>query len=223
MVDEEGMVDELERRRAQLEALEAQVRCCTRCPLSTTRIHAVPGEGPIDAAIMFIGEGPGGTEDRTGRPFVGAAGQFLEALLASIGLTREDVYIANVVKCRPPANRDPLPNEIDACKPYLAHQLGIIDPEVIVTLGRFAMERWLPDKRITRVRGQAFRHGRRLIVPMLHPAAALHRPQWRPLIEEDFLLLPGYIDKARRMRAGEDVAVEDAVQQEESAMQQRLL
>jgi uracil-DNA glycosylase len=176
------------------------VRACTRCPLHVSRLNAVPGEGPVDAAIMFIGEGPGANENRTGRPFVGAAGKFLEELLASAGLVREDVYITNVVKSRPPNNRDPLPDEIDACKPYLVQQLRIIDPELIVTLGRFAMERWLPDKRIARVHGQAFRYGKRLIVPMFHPAAALRRPEWRPLLEEDFLLLPDYIDQARQLR-----------------------
>ncbi len=196
------MVDGLAERRELLGALEAQVRACTRCPLHATRTHGVPGEGPVDASIIFIGEGPGANEDRTGRPFVGAAGQFLEELLASIGLLREDVYITNVGKSRPPQNRDPLPNEIEACKPYLVHQLKIIDPAIIVTLGRFAMERWLPDKRITRVHGQAFRYGRRLIVPMFHPAAALRRAEWRPLIEEDFLRLPAYIDQARALSGG---------------------
>ncbi|MBA3531385.1 MAG: uracil-DNA glycosylase [Ardenticatenales bacterium] len=180
--------------------MAAHVRACTRCPLSATRKHAVPGEGPVDASLMFIGEGPGANEDRTGRPFVGNAGQFLEELLATIGLTREDVFITNIVKCRPPNNRDPLPNEIDACKPYLGHQLKIIDPEIIVTLGRFAMERWLPDKRITRVHGQSFRYGRRLIVPMFHPAAALRNPEWRTFLEEDFLRLPEIIEEARAMR-----------------------
>ncbi len=202
MPDAAAYEQPLAERHAQLAALEAQVRVCTRCPLSLTRRHAVPGEGPVDASLMFIGEGPGAHEDASGRPFVGAAGQYLETLLASIGLLRDDVYIANVVKCRPPNNRDPLPNEIDACKPYLAQQLKIIDPVVIVTLGRFAMERWLPDKRITKVRGQAFRYGHRLIVPILHPAAALRRDEWRPLIEEDFLRLPAYIDQARAMRRG---------------------
>jgi uracil-DNA glycosylase len=208
--------DDLEERRALLGALEAQVRACTRCPLHVSRLNAVPGEGPVDAAIMFIGEGPGANENRTGRPFVGAAGKFLEELLASAGLVREDVYITNVVKSRPPNNRDPLPDEIDACKPYLVQQLRIIDPELIVTLGRFAMERWLPDKRITRVHGQAFRYGKRLIVPMFHPAAALRRPEWRPLLEEDFLLLPDYIDQARQLRGS-------LPEEEGPGVQQRLL
>ena len=192
-------MDPAEFALAALERLEEQVQVCPRCPLSMTRTLAVPGEGPVDAPVMFIGEGPGANEDRSGRPFVGAAGQLLEALLASVGLDRSDVYITNIVKCRPPGNRDPLPNEIDACKPYLVNQLRIINPNLIVTLGRFAMERWLPDKFITRVHGQAFRYGQRLIVPMLHPAAALRNPQWKTYLEEDFLRLPEYIDQARAL------------------------
>ena len=193
-------------RLARLEALEEVVRGCPRCPLSQTRRHAVPGEGPVDAQILFVGEGPGAREDQTGRPFVGPAGQLLEELLASIGLTREDVYITNVVKCRPPGNRDPLPNEIDACKPYLGNQLKLIDPVVIVTLGRFAMERWLPDKRITRVHGQPFRVGRRLVVPLFHPAAALRNPEWREALEADILRLPEIIEEERQ-RSGSEAEV----------------
>ncbi|MCB0077332.1 MAG: uracil-DNA glycosylase [Anaerolineales bacterium] len=187
-----------------LAAIAAEVRHCQRCPLAQGRRNAVPGVGPAQSAIMFIGEGPGGMEDQSGLPFVGPAGQYLDELLASIGLIREDVFITNVVKCRPPNNRDPEPDEIDSCKPYLVRQLRLVDPEIIVTLGRFAMERWLPDQRITKVHGQAFRFGRRLIVPMLHPAAALRRAEWRPWMIEDFQKLPHYIDEARRLRAGDD-------------------
>lgn len=193
-------MDDLAQRQSQLDSLAEMVRVCTRCKLCETRKNAVPGEGPVDARIMFIGEGPGANEDQTGRPFVGAAGQLLERLLASIGLTREDVYIANVVKCRPPMNRDPEPDEIEACKPYLGRQLKIIDPNIIVTLGRFAMERWLPDKKISRVHGQNFRYGSRLIVPLFHPAAALRRPEWQVALEEDFLRLPDYVEEAHILR-----------------------
>jgi DNA polymerase len=196
---EEFVVDDNE-RETQLRALEEQVRICGRCPLHTTRQHAVPGEGPVNATIMLIGEGPGANEDRTGRPFVGAAGKLLEELLASIGLTREDVYITNVVKCRPPNNRNPSSEEINACKGYLVRQLKIIKPEVILTLGRFAMERWLPNYKISKVHGKGFRYGRRLIVPMFHPAAALHQPKWKKAIFDDFLELPGLIDEARAMQ-----------------------
>jgi len=193
-------MNDLSQRQAQLDSLAAMVRGCVRCKLHETRKNAVPGEGPVDAHLMFIGEGPGANEDQSGRPFVGAAGQLLERLLASIGLTREDVYIANVVKCRPPLNRDPEADEIEACKPYLGRQLKIIDPTIIVTLGRFAMERWLPDKKISRVHGQSFRYGSRLIVPLFHPAAALRRPEWQVALEEDFLRLPDYVEEAYTLR-----------------------
>lgn len=201
-------MDDLAQRQHQLDSLADMVRECTRCRLCQTRTHAVPGEGPVDSRIMFIGEGPGANEDQTGRPFVGAAGQLLERLLATIGLTREDVYIANVVKCRPPGNRNPESDEIEACKPYLGRQLKIIDPSIIVTLGRFAMERWLPDKKISRVHGQSFRYGSRLIVPLFHPAAALRRPEWQVALEEDFLRLPDYVEEAHTLRTALDVEEE---------------
>jgi uracil-DNA glycosylase family 4 len=210
-------MDDLAQRQSQLDSLADMVRNCTRCKLCETRTHAVPGEGPADARIMFIGEGPGANEDRTGRPFVGAAGQLLEKLLATIGLTREDVYIANVVKCRPPDNRDPEPDEIEACKPYLGRQLKIIDPHIIVTLGRFAMERWLPDKKISRVHGQSFRYGSRLIVPLFHPAAALRRPDYQTALEADFLRLPDYVEEAYTLRTVLDVE-EDAPPPQQSRL-----
>lgn len=179
-----------------LEQLEDAIRSCTFCPLHQGRTNAVPGEGPNNADIMFIGEGPGFHEDRQGRPFVGAAGQFLEELLASIGMTREQVYIANVIKCRPPGNRDPLPNELSACEPYLERQIQLIKPKVIVTLGRFSMYRYFPGASISKIHGQPKRVGNVLVVPMFHPAAALHQPKWRPLVEADFQKLPGFIVEA---------------------------
>ncbi|GAB4526253.1 MAG: uracil-DNA glycosylase [Anaerolineae bacterium] len=179
-----------------LEQLEEAIHSCTLCPLHQGRTRAVPGEGPPNADIMFIGEGPGFHEDRQGRPFVGAAGQFLEELLASIGMTRQQVYIANVVKCRPPGNRDPLPNELSACEPYLERQIQLIKPKVIVTLGRFSMYRYFPGASISKVHGQPRRVGNLLVVPMFHPAAALHQPKWRPLVEADFRKLPGFIVEA---------------------------
>jgi DNA polymerase len=145
---------------------------------------------------MFIGEGPGFHEDRQGRPFVGAAGKFLEELLASIGMTREQVYIANVVKCRPPGNRDPLPDELSACETYLERQIQLIKPQVIVTLGRFSMYRYFPGASISKIHGQSKRVGSTLVVPMFHPAAALHQPKWRPLVEADFKKLPGLLAEA---------------------------
>jgi len=179
-----------------IEQLEAAIRACTLCALYKGRIQAVPGEGPVNADIMFIGEGPGFHEDRQGRPFVGAAGQFLEELLASINLTRQQVYIANVVKCRPPGNRDPLPDELSACAPYLDRQIEIIRPKVIVTLGRFSMARFFPGASISKIHGQPKRVGNVLVVPMFHPAAALHQPKWRPVVEADFKKLPGFITEA---------------------------
>ncbi len=179
-----------------IEQLEAAIRACTLCALHKGRTNAVPGEGPLNADIMFIGEGPGFHEDRQGRPFVGAAGQFLEELLASINLTREQVYIANVVKCRPPGNRDPQPEELAACAPYLDRQIELIKPKVIVTLGRFSMARFFPGASISKIHGQPKRVGNVLVVPMFHPAAALHQPKWRPVVEADFKKLPGFIAEA---------------------------
>src|SRR5512135_2803662 len=153
-----------------LEEVAAEVSTCTKCDLCKGRTKAVPGDGNKHARIMFIGEGPGFHEDRQGRPFVGAAGQFLEELLASINLTREQVYIANVVKCRPPGNRDPLPDELSACAPYLDRQIELIRPKVIVTLGRFSMARFFPGASISKIHGQPKRVGNVLVVPMFHPA-----------------------------------------------------
>ncbi len=174
----------------RLEEIAEQVRGCPKCELARTRTNAVPGEGNAQAQVMLIGEGPGFYEDREGRPFVGNAGKFLNELLAKAGLKREDVFITNVVKCRPPGNRDPLPDEIAACAPYLEGQIAAIDPAVIVTLGRFSMARWFPGERISKIHGQGKREGRRLIVPMYHPAAALHQSSLRATIEEDFERLP---------------------------------
>ncbi len=183
-----------------LTQIAAEVRACTLCKLHQGTINGVPGEGPPDAKIVFIGEAPGFNEDRQGRPFVGAAGQFLEELLGLAGLKRRDVFIANVVKHRPPNNRDPEPDEIAACALFLERQIAAINPPVIVTLGRFSMARWFPGERITRIHGQPRWAGSRLIVPMLHPAAALHQPQNRPLIEADFRRLPEILAEAERKR-----------------------
>ncbi len=184
-----------------LAQLAEQIRSCQQCPLGRLRAHAVPGEGPADAAIMFIGEAPGFHEDRQGRPFVGASGRLLEKLLARIHLTREDVYITNVIKCRPPANRDPMPAEIEACAPWLHRQIEIIDPLIIITLGRFSMAQFLPpDARITRVHGQPLMQGRRAIVPMFHPAAALRNPNWLRDMENDFAQIPALLAKIQAQR-----------------------
>jgi len=143
--------------------------------------------------MMFIGEGPGFYENEQGRPFVGAAGKLLEELLSKIGMKREQVFITNVVKCRPPSNRDPLPEELAACSEYLDRQIQAINPKAIVTLGRYSMARFLPNAKISDVHGQPVKVGGRLIVPMFHPAAALHQPTLRPSLERDFSRLPEMI------------------------------
>lgn len=180
---------------SELERLAAEVRECTKCPLHRGRTHAVPGEGPADADIMFIGEGPGFHEDQQGRPFVGAAGQFLEELLNGIGLTREQVYITNVIKCRPPGNRDPLPQEVNACEPYLDRQIELIQPKVVVTLGRFSMARAFPNARISHIHGDPRKIGGIVYYPMYHPAAALHRPSLRGTVEEDMRQIPKVLER----------------------------
>lgn len=183
-----------------LETLREQIEVCTRCDLHRGANHAVPGEGNPNARILLIGEAPGHHEDATGKPFVGNSGKFLTDLLAKAGLTREDVFITNVVKHRPPGNRDPLPDEMIACAHYLDAQIAAIDPDVIVTLGRFSMARYFPGERIGKIHGQPKEVDGRYIVPMYHPAAALHNGSLRPEIEADFLKLPRLLaerDKAR--------------------------
>lgn len=180
-----------------LEQVAKEVAVCTRCDLHHSRKKAVPGEGPVDSKVVFIGEGPGFYENEQGRPFVGAAGKFLEELLASIGMKREQVFITNIVKCRPPGNRDPQPSEIESCtKNFLDRQIQAINPKVIVTLGRFSMGLFLPDARISSVHGQSIWIRGRLIVPMYHPAAALHQQSLKPVVERDFSRLPELIAKA---------------------------
>lgn len=180
---------------ALLNQLAAQIHLCDRCRLAQTRQCAVPGEGPQAAPFLLIGEGPGFHEDQHGRPFVGASGKLLAKLLASIGLHRADVFIANVVKCRPPENRDPQPDEISACAPYLDQQIAAIQPRVIITLGRFSMARYFPGQAITRVHGQHKEINGRIHVPMFHPAAALRNPQWMTALQEDFARLRPLVDK----------------------------
>ncbi len=184
----------------ELERIAERIRHCTRCALCRSATRAVPGEGPADARIMLIGEAPGQHEDRQGRPFIGASGQLLTELLRSAGLRRDDVFITNVVKHRPPDNRDPQPDEIDACAEFLDAQIAAIDPHVIITLGRFSMARWFPGERIMRIHGRPRVIDGRTIVPMMHPAAALHQPQNRPLLSADFERLPAILADARRVR-----------------------
>lgn len=170
----------------ELEAIAAEVRACEQCGLCRTRTHAVPGEGPADAAILFVGEGPGQREDEQGRPFVGAAGSLLNQLLLQAGLRRPEVFITNIVKCRPPGNRDPLPEEIEACRGYLARQIAAIDPRVVCTLGRPASQTLIdPTLSISREHGRPRELDGVTYVPLYHPAAALHQQQLRPLLVED--------------------------------------
>lgn len=190
--------------REALEAVAAEVAVCEDCKLHLSRKNAVPGEGPPDADLMFIGEGPGFHENEQGRPFVGAAGRFLEELLAGIGMRREQVFICNVVKCRPPGNRDPEQQEIEACARYLERQIEAVDPKVIITLGRFSMARYFPNARVSRIHGQPAEMEGRLIVPMYHPAAALHQPSLRETVQADFAKLPALIEGDTPVQEFED-------------------
>jgi uracil-DNA glycosylase len=181
----------------ELQVLEAEVRSCTRCRLCSGRKRAVPGEGDRRAKVMFIGEGPGFWENEQGRPFVGQAGKLLEELLEGIGMRREQVYITNVVKCRPPNNRDPLPDELAACQDYLGRQIAMFEPRLIVTLGRFSMAKFFPPgKGISQLHGTTVRHGRSLCLAMFHPAAALRQPAWMQALVADFQKIPALLEQA---------------------------
>lgn len=177
-----------------LQIIADEVNACTKCQLCEGRTNGVPGEGSERALIMFIGEGPGAEEDKQGRPFVGRSGKFLREMIQMVGLKEDEVFIANVVKCRPPGNRDPKPEEVDACRPYLERQIALINPKIIVTLGRHAMERELPDMKISQVHGKAFRRKNgRLYMPLYHPAVALYSPQQKEVLITDMKKLPKLI------------------------------
>jgi uracil-DNA glycosylase family 4 len=205
----------------RLAELGADIRACTKCPLSETRSQAVPGDGPETAKLFFIGEGPGYYEDKSGSPFVGAAGKFLDELLALAGLRREEVFITNIVKCRPPNNRDPLDEEIRACAGWLDQQLEAVSPPIVVTLGRHSMNRYFPGESISRVHGQPRVAGGVTVVPMFHPAAALHQQRYRALIEDDFRRLPTLIEESKP-RPAAPPAAPPAVPQPDSTRQMRL-
>lgn len=192
-------------KQKTLEALNILMAASCTCALKYEATQAVPGEGNPDADILFIGEAPGKKEDELGVPFVGAAGKFLSEMLTTINLKREDIYITNVVKYRPPNNRDPLPDEIEACMPWLHEQIKIIQPKVIVTLGRHAMEHFIPGKKISEVHGQAFRRtfpdiGEQVFFSLYHPAAALYNGGMRQTLIEDFKKIPKVVEK---IKAGE--------------------
>lgn len=183
-----------------LQEIAEQTKICTRCKLHHSRKNAVPGVGNPKTKIMFIGEGPGFHENEQGLPFVGAAGTFLDELLNEAGLTREEVFITNVVKCRPPGNRDPQVEELDACKPYLERQISVINPDVIVTLGRVSMGLFVNNGKISVIHGRKFWYHGRMVIPMYHPAAALHQPSLRSVVKEDFTNLPAMLREAQEAR-----------------------
>jgi DNA polymerase len=184
---------------AALAEIAAEVNRCTACELHKGRTRAVPGEGPIDAEIMFIGEAPGRNEDQQGRPFVGQAGRLLEELLAEIGLARDDAWIGNIVKCRPPDNRDPRPEEIAACAGYLERQIALLQPKLIATLGRYSMEKFFPGAKITRVHGQARRDGNRVLIPLFHPAYILRNMAAMPDAVRDMQKIPRLLERLEQV------------------------
>jgi uracil-DNA glycosylase family 4 len=220
-------------RRAALEAIATEVRDCTRCRLHQTRTRAVPGEGDPSTEVVFVGEGPGQNEDREGRPFVGRAGDLLVKLLGHIGWGRADVFITNIVKCRPPGNRDPEPDEVAACAPYLQRQLEILDPAVIVTLGRHSMGRFMPGVRISQAHGTTrqadLATGARdaTVFAMYHPAASLRTPSVERESYQDVAHIPGVLVAARTRRvqrrdpAPEPVAVAAAASASQAATPDR--
>jgi uracil-DNA glycosylase family 4 len=184
-----------------LREVAVEVSTCSKCNLCRGRTKAVPGEGIATARILFIGEGPGFHEDKQGRPFVGPAGQFLDELLASIELRRSDVFITNVVKCRPPSNRDPLPEEIAACDDYLDRQIAALQPQVIVTLGRYSMAKFFGNEKISVIHGRARKKDGYICIAMYHPAAGLHQASLKNTIRDDFKKIPTLVAEAERMAA----------------------
>lgn len=207
-----------ESRRERLVELYREASGCLRCPLSETRTRVVFGAGNADADLVFVGEAPGAEEDRRGLPFVGRAGGLLATLLEEIGLARDEVFICNVLKCRPPANRDPQPIEIESCRPYLEEQIRLIEPRVICTLGNFSTKLLTASPTgITRVRGTPQRHqlgGREVILlPLFHPAAALRTPAVASTLREDFATIPGLIAAAREREIAEPAQADAAIDQ----------
>ena len=193
--------------------LVQQISTCEKCELSQGRNRSVPGDGALDADIMFIGEGPGFYEDRQGLPFVGQAGNLLNEMLASIRLSRQDVYITNMVKCRPPNNRDPFPAELRSCTPYLDAQIELIQPKVIVALGRYSFAKFFPNESISRARGRPRDWKDIVIYPMYHPAAALHNPGLRPALQRDFSALPELIREVAERQATGEMPKQESAQQ----------
>ena len=184
-------------KQENLSSLAQEIANCQKCRLCLKRTNTVPGNGDPDSELVFVGEGPGKNEDLQGVPFVGAAGKYLDKLLASIGLTRPQIFITNIVKCRPPDNRDPLPDEISTCSPYLSQQLEILKPKLIITLGRHAMNFFLPSLKISAAHGQPKRYQGQVYLPLYHPAAGLYNPATRTDIDSDFLKIPLILKKLK--------------------------
>jgi len=199
-----------------LNELADEIKVCPKCRLSETRTHAVPGEGSPTARIMFVGEGPGENEDKTGRPFIGAAGKFLNRLLEQAGIAREDVFITNIVKCRPPGNRVPMADEVEACSDYLMAQIAVIEPKIVCPLGGSSLKTLLgPDLKITTARCKVFRKSGILYIPLFHPAAALHRTALLETLQADILVLKELIN--REIREDEITDLSSAVANPASA------
>jgi DNA polymerase len=189
----------------ELLEIHGRIRACVACRLHVTRTQAVPGYGPVEARIMAVGEAPGEKEDRQGRPFVGAAGNLLTELVESIGLTRRDIYITNTVRCRPPGNRDPEPDEVQACSHFLDETIGLLRPDVILILGRHALQRLLPASAgITRLHGERLVRDDRVYVPLYHPAAALYNGSLRETLFADMRRVRGYLEEAEAMRTARE-------------------
>ena len=203
-----------------LREVAVEVSTCSKCNLCKGRTRAVPGEGNTDAKILFIGEGPGFHEDKQGRPFVGPAGQFLDELLESINLKRANVFITNVVKCRPPNNRDPLLEEIDACNDYLDRQIAAIKPQVIVTLGRYSMAKFFGSEKISSIHGRARKKDAYICIAMYHPAAGLHQASLKDVIRNDFKKIPLVVAEAERMAAESPAKIADPPKSREEPPQQ---
>lgn len=178
--------------------IATEIKNCQKCRLCQKRTNTVPGNGDPGSELVFVGEGPGKNEDLQGIPFVGAAGKYLDKLLASIGLSRPQIFITNIVKCRPPDNRDPLPDEISTCSPYLNRQLQLLRPKIIITLGRHAMNFFLPNLKISSAHGQPKRFQGQVYLPLYHPAAGLYNPATRTDIDSDFLKIPAILQKIKQ-------------------------
>ncbi|MBN4064420.1 uracil-DNA glycosylase [Dehalococcoides mccartyi] len=205
-----------------MEELAAAVQTCTKCALHSGRTNAVPGSGSAKGGILIIGEGPGFNEDQQGLPFVGRSGKLLDELLAEIPLSREDVFITNVVKCRPPENRDPLPDEVTACRPYLERQLELLDPKVIVTLGRHSMLRFYPKGKISVDHGKILEWEGRILFPLYHPAAGLRNPAIKRELQKDVLRLPEALKQAALISSEHSENESDQEIQEENKEQENI-